>query len=79
MANIARRIATKRSFVNFSDFNCVIRNKTMTTLDKFNGSFALAGTAFTGYKNTFAVNLNKNTVPCNSRCKFCVKKFNQCG
>ena len=56
----------KRGFRHLFDLNSIVRNESVTSLYKLDGSFALSDAAVSEKQKTFAVNLNKNTVSGNS-------------
>ena len=66
MSNIFRCRTNKRLFRNLANFDSIICNKSVSTLDKLYCSFALTNSAITNNQQAFAVNFNENTMSGNS-------------
>ena len=66
VADIVRRASDKAYIRYLSYLNSIVSNKSVTTLNKLDSSFALTNTALAGYEHAFAVYLNEYAVTGNS-------------
>ena len=69
MADILGRRTNKADVGNSLYLNSVIGNKTVTSLNKLNGSLTLSDAAFTENEDTLALERDKNRQACYSSSK----------
>ena len=78
VTDIIRCRAYKCTRRNLTDFDSIVSDKSVASLDKFKSRFALTYAAVTEDKHTLTVNFYKNTVTGNTRCKLNTKERYKC-
>ena len=73
MADYLGSGADKSCCRNTLDLDCIVCDKTVAALYKLDCGLALTYAAVAEDKDTLAVNLNQNTVSCDSRCELNVQ------
>ena len=74
MADVIRGRTNKADIRYLADFNGIVCNKSVSTLDKFNRRFTLTNSAFTCDEYPFTINFKSNSVTGDSRCKIQIQE-----